>query len=293
MTSLVREVASQDEIISLASYKLQSTISFVPSLSCLKDHLLTIKSSAPSPVATNTSATTPVLSMTPSPAESVHDTENIPTTPQFSDSGSVPNTFSKRHTVIVNNPELLSSIPAPALKRTGSNLVTNSFQALRKKIGSEMSKKKPTPTRTGSQRASATPTKISRAMVPGSVATLRPSPAMTVAEHVSVAEAAQLCAAKRVDCVLVINAQRQLTGIFTAKDLAYRVVAADIDPRSITVVDIMTRDPMVTNDTSSATEALEIMVKRGFRHLVCQKFDIQQADCLNMVLSLSVTNTEM
>jgi hypothetical protein len=30
----------------------------------------------------------------------------------------------------------------------------------------------------------------------------------------------------------------------------------------------MTRGPMVTRDTTSATEALQLMVQRGFRHLV-------------------------
>ena len=30
----------------------------------------------------------------------------------------------------------------------------------------------------------------------------------------------------------------------------------------------MTRNPMVTRDTTSATEALQLMVERHFRHLV-------------------------
>ncbi len=37
------------------------------------------------------------------------------------------------------------------------------------------------------------------------------------------AEASQLCAAKRTDCVLVVDDDEGLSGIFTAKDLAYRV----------------------------------------------------------------------
>lgn len=37
------------------------------------------------------------------------------------------------------------------------------------------------------------------------------------------AEASQLCAAKRTDCVLVVDDEEGLSGIFTAKDLAYRV----------------------------------------------------------------------
>lgn len=39
----------------------------------------------------------------------------------------------------------------------------------------------------------------------------------------SVADASQLCAAKRTDCVLVVDEDEGLSGIFTAKDLAFRV----------------------------------------------------------------------
>lgn len=38
-----------------------------------------------------------------------------------------------------------------------------------------------------------------------------------------VADASQLCAAKRTDCVLVVDEDEHLCGIFTAKDLAFRV----------------------------------------------------------------------
>jgi len=55
------------------------------------------------------------------------------------------------------------------------------------------------------------------------VAALKPSPALTVPESITVAEASQLCAAKRTDCVLVVDDEEGLSGIFTAKDLAYRV----------------------------------------------------------------------
>ena len=57
----------------------------------------------------------------------------------------------------------------------------------------------------------------------GTVAALKPSPALTVPENITVSEASQLCAAKRTDCVLVMDEDEGLSGIFTAKDLAYRV----------------------------------------------------------------------
>jgi len=101
---------------------------------------------------------------------------------------------------------------------------------------------------------------------------LKPSPALTVPESITVAEASQLCAAKRTDCVLVVDDEEGLSGIFTAKDLAYRITAEGLDPHTTPVSMIMTRGPMVTRDTTSATEALQLMVSRHFRHLpVCNE----------------------
>lgn len=51
--------------------------------------------------------------------------------------------------------------------------------------------------------------------VPGTVSALRPGQALTVKENMLVIESAQLMAAKRCDCVLVINDDDQLSGIFT------------------------------------------------------------------------------
>ncbi|KAF6766245.1 hypothetical protein DFP72DRAFT_1028934 [Ephemerocybe angulata] len=131
-------------------------------------------------------------------------------------------------------------------------------EAIRKKIESELSRK-----RTISTTHQLAPSRNRRGGKPapakGTVAALKPSPALTVPESITVAEASQLCAAKRTDCVL-------------AKDLAYRVTSEGLDPHTTPVSQIMTRNPMVTRDTTSATEALQLMVSRHFRHLpVCNE----------------------
>ncbi|KAF8640369.1 hypothetical protein AX17_000040 [Amanita inopinata Kibby_2008] len=142
-------------------------------------------------------------------------------------------------------------------------------EAIRKKIESELARKRTISTTHG-QRSSKRTGKLAAAK--GTVAALKPSPALTVPENITVAEASQLCAAKRTDCVLVVDEEEGLSGIFTAKDLAYRVTAEGLDPHTTQVHQIMTRNPMVTRDTMSATEALQLMVTRHFRHLpVCNE----------------------
>ncbi|KAI9476516.1 MAG: hypothetical protein EXX96DRAFT_301207 [Benjaminiella poitrasii] len=134
-------------------------------------------------------------------------------------------------------------------------------EAIRKKLESELSKKK-----SGSKRVRQT------RKIAGTVSALRPAQALTVKENMLVIEASQLMAAKRSDCVLVVDEDDHLSGIFTAKDLAYRVVAESLDARNTTVAKIMTKGPMCVTSDTSATDALNLMVSRGFRHLpVCNE----------------------
>ncbi|KAI9066642.1 CBS-domain-containing protein [Trametes sanguinea] len=144
-------------------------------------------------------------------------------------------------------------------------------EAIRKKIESELSRKRTISTtqhQGGGGRRRGNKPNVQK----GTVAALKPSPALTVPENITVSEASQLCAAKRTDCVLVVDDDEGLSGIFTAKDLAYRVTAEGLDPHVTPVSQIMTRNPMVTRDTTSATEALQLMVQKHFRHLpVCNE----------------------
>ncbi|KAI2470739.1 hypothetical protein F4781DRAFT_421135 [Annulohypoxylon bovei var. microspora] len=130
-------------------------------------------------------------------------------------------------------------------------------EAIRKKLESDLSKKKHL---TGRARHS-------RKAPPGTVLALKPSPALQIKPGTTVAEAAQLMAAKREDCVLVTDDDDRIAGIFTAKDLAFRVVGTGQKANNVTIADIMTKNPLCARTDTSATEALDLMVRKGFRHL--------------------------
>ncbi|KAI1409244.1 hypothetical protein F5Y13DRAFT_182142 [Hypoxylon sp. FL1857] len=131
-------------------------------------------------------------------------------------------------------------------------------EAIRRKMESDLSKKKHLP----AGRA-----RHSRKAPPGTVLALKPSPALQIKPNTTVSEAAQLMAAKREDCVLVTNDEDRIAGIFTAKDLAFRVVGTGQKAANVTIAEIMTKNPLCARTDTSATEALDLMVRKGFRHL--------------------------
>ncbi|BFZ59075.1 hypothetical protein YB2330_000077 [Saitoella coloradoensis] len=169
---------------------------------------------------------------------------------------------------VAPSPSFRDSPTPGAASDLGSNLSdtrrrqNKKDEAIRKKIEADLNKKRNAPARQRHTKRAA----------PGTVSSLRPTQALTVRASITVSEASQLMAARRADCVLVIDDEEHLTGIFTAKDLAFRVVGDAIDARGVTVAHIMTKNPMCTRIDTSATEALETMVRKGFRHLpVCNE----------------------
>lgn len=129
--------------------------------------------------------------------------------------------------------------------------------AIRRKIEHELSKK----------RGHVSKLSKKRKVNPGTVLSLKPSDPIICKPSATVYEAAQLMSAKRENCILVANDAGQLIGIFTAKDLAFRVVGSGMNANVATIEQIMTPSPICANYNSPASEALTLMVEKGFRHL--------------------------
>ncbi len=88
----------------------------------------------------------------------------------------------------------------------------------------------------------------------------------TLAPSDSVRTAVELMADKHIGAVLIAENGR-LTGIFTERDLLTRVVAKGRDPGSTVLSEVMTEKPDCLKPGDMASDALERMNRKGYRHL--------------------------
>ena len=77
------------------------------------------------------------------------------------------------------------------------------------------------------------------------------------------------CAMTRANCgsILVMEPPDRLLGIVTERDLMTRVLARALDPKQAVLAQIMTPQPQCVPPETAVTDALVIMMERGFRHL--------------------------
>jgi CBS domain-containing protein len=70
--------------------------------------------------------------------------------------------------------------------------------------------------------------------------------------------------------IAVVDDARRPVGVFTLVDLVERVVLPGV-PLSTPVADVMTRDPILVDELSTAQEALALMASRGFHQLLVMR----------------------
>ncbi len=90
---------------------------------------------------------------------------------------------------------------------------------------------------------------------------------LALRESMTVADAATQMVSMNCTCALVVDPLGQLSGILTDSDFALKVVATGKDPLATPVSEIMSRHPIVVNESSSLMVALERMLVGRFRHL--------------------------
>jgi CBS domain-containing protein len=67
--------------------------------------------------------------------------------------------------------------------------------------------------------------------------------------------------------VLVIDAANAMLGIVTERDMITRVLAKTLDAKQTPITDVMTRSPHCVSPETKVTDAVLVMIERGFRHL--------------------------
>jgi CBS domain-containing protein len=87
-----------------------------------------------------------------------------------------------------------------------------------------------------------------------------------VRKHATVAEAARTMAEHNVGIVAVLEGER-LVGVFSERDAVRRVIDKGLDPRTVTIEEVMTRDLLVADDTHDYQAAMRLMDQANIRHL--------------------------
>lgn len=82
----------------------------------------------------------------------------------------------------------------------------------------------------------------------------------------SVTRAARAMQRKNVGALLVVD-DGQLVGIFTERDIVFRVVAHGLNPNMTQLAEVMTRSPLTIRPDERFGHAMLVMHENGIRHL--------------------------
>ena len=86
----------------------------------------------------------------------------------------------------------------------------------------------------------------------------------------SLVQAAKLMRSRHVGCLVVVDetaAGRVVVGVITDRDIVMEAVASELDPASLTVGDVMSRELFSVLEDDSVKDILVIMRRKGIRRL--------------------------
>jgi CBS domain-containing protein len=93
---------------------------------------------------------------------------------------------------------------------------------------------------------------------------------VAIATTADAAEAAQLMRSEHVGFLIVYREGDSLqrpVGVLTDRDLVLGVMARDVDPHAITADDVMTRQPLIANESDELSDMLQAMRLAGIRRV--------------------------
>jgi CBS domain-containing protein len=102
---------------------------------------------------------------------------------------------------------------------------------------------------------------------------------LTMGPDESAEQAAKLMAGKNIAAMIVVDGDGNITGIVTERDLCQKVMAAGLSAAETPVSAVMTANPDTLAPNDSASDALELMQTRKYRHLPV----VENGKCLAVV----------
>jgi CBS domain-containing protein len=93
---------------------------------------------------------------------------------------------------------------------------------------------------------------------------------VAIASNADAAAAAKLMRAEHVGFLIVYREGDELqrpVGVLTDRDLVLGVMAREVDQHSVTVDDVMTRQPIIATDTDELSDLLQAMRMAGIRRV--------------------------
>ena len=87
------------------------------------------------------------------------------------------------------------------------------------------------------------------------------------APETSVADATARMSRHNIGSILVIEGNRELVGIFTERDLLKRVVVPGLDPRKVTISQVMSTNVIVVSADTPVVDVLKLMNECNCRHI--------------------------
>jgi CBS domain-containing protein len=87
-----------------------------------------------------------------------------------------------------------------------------------------------------------------------------------VASTITIADAVAEMNKKRIGCIVIVDEGR-LAGIFTERDVLRRVVGADVDPKTVRVGDVMTRNVHTITPHTTIEQTMELFAEKRCRHI--------------------------
>ena len=102
--------------------------------------------------------------------------------------------------------------------------------------------------------------------------------AITLQPQASVTEAMRAMQQEHRGCVLITadgTSNSKLAGIFTERDVLFRIVDKGRNPAALPLVEVMSSDPVVISDRAPVAYVLNRMAVGGFRHIPVVDDDYQ------------------